>query len=139
MNMKIITIKPSVPNTARQKTLSGNLMRSLLILAGVLLVCSQAWAQRNYINTASLPAYYPSQYQHMGKISQIESSNSIIINGLRYRIASYAKVHTKATKYATLGSLRVGHEVGFTATTGYNNSRKITELWVLPDGSVDLN
>lgn len=100
---------------------------------------SNVLAERSSVNTATLPAYYPGQFQHTGKISDIETSNSIIISGLRYNIASYAKLHTKATKYATLGSLQVGHEVGFTATTGYNNSRKITELWVLPAGSVKLH
>ncbi|MDH5324195.1 MAG: hypothetical protein OEZ68_19980 [Gammaproteobacteria bacterium] len=124
---------------------SGFIVTTLVLIA---LLCAGANAtepRRGSLRlNAPLPAYYPAQFPHSGKITEIESQNSIIINGLRYKLSAYVKVHTKESKYATLGALQAGQELGFkTNTRSQANSTRdrgeITEMWVLPTGSVKLH
>lgn len=128
----------------RKKTSIPSLLRipgvvSALILLLLFHAMAVANAARSELHSGiKLPTYYPNQFQHTGMISSLENDNSIIISGLRYKIASYLKLHTSATEYATRRSLRAGDEVGFSTMAGYNNSLKVTELWVLPKGSVKL-
>lgn len=82
-----------------------------------------------------LPPSYPSTFQAKGIVGQV-SSRSISVSGSRYRLAISAQVHSLSGNHASLLNLRGGTEIGFSFERNTNNRRTITEIWILPQGTV---
>jgi hypothetical protein len=96
-----------------------------------------AMAQRGAVNIQrTMPDYYPDTFQRAGKITGIRSRDVVIISGRKYSIDANTKLHTERTEFATRSIISMGEEVGFSFITDAANNRTITELWILPIGSV---
>ena len=82
-----------------------------------------------------LPDYYPASYQQTGFIDQVISSGNIVISSVGYRLATNVLVHSPTTEFSSRYDLSAGKEVGFNFSSS-GNVRTITEIWILPGGSV---
>ncbi|HEC17807.1 MAG TPA: hypothetical protein ENI97_00495 [Gammaproteobacteria bacterium] len=85
----------------------------------------------------NLPAGYPSAFQARGIVGGIRSSHEIIVEGSRYALSIKVQVHSPSSRHASIMDLRPGTEIGFSYDRGGNNTRTITEIWVLPPGSIE--
>ena len=114
--------------------------QSMLWLVAILTaVSTSVFAQRAPSSTNSLPDYFPASYQQTGVIHEIGVYDTLIISGLKYQLSSITKIHTVNTQFATPWSLKSGEEVGFSFTTDAANNRSISEIWLLPNGTVVLH
>lgn len=89
-----------------------------------------------------LPRYYPATFDAAGFLQSVDyHANTIMIDALAYRLVRNIPVHTIETQFGSLPALRGGMEVGFNLqdAVATSNERVITELWVLPAGSVILD
>ena len=114
-------------------------MLTIVWLAAALLSTASlgAPAQRSALaSTSGLPAYYPANFQKTGIVREPPSSNRLIISGLKYQITSSTKIHTLSNQFSSSWSLKNGEEVGFTFTSDAAKNRTISEIWVLPKGSI---
>ena len=84
-----------------------------------------------------LPGYYPSSFQEAGTIARM-SSSKMVISGTSYTVSMNILIHSTNTEHSSRHELRTGKEAGFSFTTDSNNKRMITEIWLLPAGSVLL-
>ena len=84
-----------------------------------------------------LPEYYPASFQAAGAIHALRSGN-IIITGHAgsFSLSTNVLVHSVSTEFAPRNELRAGKEVGFSFNKGMGNKRTITEIWVLPHGTI---
>jgi hypothetical protein len=117
-------------------------LNALLIamLSTLTLLSTSAMAQRASKPPAgNLPSYYPASYQQTGVIHEIGLDNTLVISGLKYQLSSSTKIHTVTTQFASTWPLKVNEEVGFTFTTDASNKRSISEIWLLPTGSIVLH
>lgn len=115
---------------------SSGLLLSLLLLISA---SSPALAQRGSVTPSkTLPAYYPASYQKSGIIRELGSHNTVIISGLKYKLAASAKIHTESKEFASSWVLKSGDEVGFSYSLDASNNKILDEIWVLPKGSVKL-
>ena len=112
---------------------------ALLTALFTAILSTTALAQRASTSATGLPSYYPSSYQQAGVIREVNADNTLIISGLKYQISSSTKIHTIGTQFATTWSLKNNEEVGFSFTSDAANNRSISEIWVLPKGSVVLH
>lgn len=88
----------------------------------------------------NLPATYPENFDRDGIITGSANSQLVYISATRYRLDPNVLVHTPGTEFASTYVLTTGTEVGFTlATEKTGRPNRITEIWVLPKGSVILN
>ncbi|MDT8385071.1 MAG: hypothetical protein RRB22_11705 [Gammaproteobacteria bacterium] len=85
-------------------------------------------------NTPLAPGY-PLSFPARGIVGQV-SSTSLTVDGTRYRVAISAMVHSLSGDRASLLDLRSGSEIGFSFERQANNRRTITEIWILPQGSI---
>lgn len=106
-----------------------NLFRWTLILSLFTLIClGNVSAADN-----KLPAYYPSSFQHEGILRDIGTKGTLIVSGNRYTLSPNALIHSLVTQHSSRFALKEGLEVGFTAN---RDTGVITEIWILPKGSV---
>jgi hypothetical protein len=94
------------------------------------------WAAGS-IQAAGLPHYYPSSFDRQGVISGM-GGGELFVNARRYQLDPNVRVHSLATEFASRGALKGGAEIGFTTAPGKQGVGKITEIWLLPDGTVKL-
>lgn len=83
-----------------------------------------------------LPDYYPAAFQNKGAIQRIESGDTLVINGVRYRLSPNVRIHTFATEFAPRQTLVSGLEIAFSFGGIDQRGRTIAEIWVLPAGTV---
>ena len=86
---------------------------------------------------ASLPDYYPKSFDQQGIVSSLHG-RELSVNAQRYRLDANVRIHTLDTRFASPRSLASGKEVGFNTSPGKRGVNKITEIWLLPDGTVEL-
>jgi len=111
--------------------------RQLLATAffALLSVSAAYAAEPSTPSSSPLPPSYPSTFQAKGIVGQV-SSRSISVSGSRYRIAISAQVHSLSGNHASLLDIRGGTEIGFSFERNENNRRTITEIWILPQGTI---
>jgi len=119
----------------------SNIHRYMLATALVLLVATGSAFGRGLSTevSAQLPSYYPSSFQKTGVIRNASIVNQLTVDGARYALSSNARIHTVATEHASRFSLAPGLELGFTYDRDASGVRRITEIWILPAGSIKLN
>lgn len=86
----------------------------------------------------ALPDYYPASFQKTGVINGAGAGGSLNISGLSYRLSPNVLIHSTMTEHSSRYELVSGKEVGFTLNSDAN-SRTITEIWVLPAGTIRLH
>ena len=84
-----------------------------------------------------LPLYYPASYDFSGIVETARGSN-LTVGASNFAVDSNVRVHTPDTEFASIGVLRPGTEVGLKFNDQTGQRRKITEIWVLPKGTVVL-
>ncbi|MGH8501586.1 MAG: hypothetical protein ACREVE_03770 [Gammaproteobacteria bacterium] len=116
----------------------GTLKRNIAALVMAALMPCQLFAAELPVSASDLPHYYPARFDGTGFLQAVEPSrNTLTIDALHYGLASNVPVHSLQTRFSSLSALRSGMEVGFTLRNGGRSDRRIiTELWVLPVGSV---
>lgn len=82
----------------------------------------------------SLPSYYPSSFQYEGFLREVGGDGTLMISGIQYNLSPNVLIHSLTTEHSSRFALRESQEVGFTAN---RDTRIITELWILPNGSVE--
>ena len=108
----------------------------LAIMFTALLATSLAYAGEPAVpSSGTLPPSYPSSFQGKGVVGQV-SSRSISVSGSRYSLSISAQVHSLSGNHASLLDLRNGTEIGFSFERNANNRRTITEIWILPQGTI---
>jgi len=110
-----------------------------LIAILAMTISTTVLAQRSGSSISGLPSYYPASYQQTGVIREIRPDNTLIISGLKYHITSTTKIHTVNTQFASTWSLKTNEEAGFSFTTDTASKRSISEIWLLPKGSIVLH
>jgi len=85
-----------------------------------------------------LPGYYPSSFQKTGVIEKVGTGGNIVIATAGYQLASNVLVHSPTTEFSSRYDLSAGKEVGFNLA-GNGNSNTITEIWILPAGSIFMD
>jgi len=83
-----------------------------------------------------LPDYYPASFQNKGAIQGVEGSDTLIVNGVRYRLSPNVRIHTLDTESAPRQTLAAGLEIAFALGAIDQRGRTITEIWVLPAGTI---
>lgn len=86
---------------------------------------------------SGLPDYYPASFQNTGVINGV-SGSSLNISGLNYSLSPNVLIHSTMTEHSSRYDLGSGKEVGFTVDNN-RNTRTITEIWILPSGTVRLH
>ena len=112
-----------------------NMMKlSLATVLTLFLLTGAVYA--NNSSSTGLPGYYPTAFQETGILSGTSSNGGLEINGISYSISPNVLIHSLSTEHSSRFALRDAKELGFSYTVGNNNLRTITELWVLPLGTV---
>ena len=106
------------------------ILRQLIVLASLGLGTVAAAAQ-------ALPPYYPASYDYSGIVDSTRGSH-LIVGASSFAVDSNVRVHTLDTEFASLRALQPGTEVGLKFNDKPGQRRKITEIWVLPKGTVVL-
>ena len=88
-------------------------------------------------HAAGLPDYYPKSFDQQGVVSNLRSGE-VLVNARRYRLDANVRIHTLDTRFASARSLASGKEIGFNTSPGKRGVSKITEIWLLPDGTVEM-
>ena len=86
---------------------------------------------------AGLPHYYPSSFDRQGVISGM-GSGGLYVNARRYQLDPNVRIHSLDTQFASRRALQGGTEIGFSTSPDRKGIDKITEIWLLPDGTVKL-
>ena len=87
-----------------------------------------------------LPEYYPNTFNNEGILQNIEDGgNTLIINATAYKVGHNMKVHTRSNQFASKNTLQKGMELGFTLSDPSAKRKIVTEIWVLPKGTVELD
>lgn len=87
-----------------------------------------------------LPEYYPNTFNNEGILQNIEDGgNTLIINATAYKVGHNMKVHTLNNKFSSINSLQKEMELGFIFSDPSAKRKTITEIWVLPKGTVELD
>ncbi|MEA2078986.1 MAG: hypothetical protein U9P00_03860 [Pseudomonadota bacterium] len=84
-----------------------------------------------------LTGYYPQRFDHRGIVARV-SAGEIVVSARRYALDANVRVHTLNTRFASPRALASGTEIGFNTSSGKQGVSKITEIWTLPDGTVEL-
>jgi hypothetical protein len=94
------------------------------------------WAAGS-VQAAGLPHYYPGSFDQRGVITSA-GSGELYVNARRYRLDPNVRIHSLDTQFASRRALQGGTEIGFSTDPGKQGVGKITEIWLLPDGTVKL-
>ncbi len=87
-----------------------------------------------------LPEFYPSTFSNEGIFQKVENGgNTLIINATAYKVGNDTKVHTLNNNIVSINSLRKGMELGFTLADPYAKRKVVTEIWILPKDTVELD
>jgi len=106
---------------------------ALLVLL-VLCLANSAWSK------GKLPEFYPRTFSNEGILQKTEDGgNTLIINATAYKVGHNMKVHTMNNNFASKNSLQKDMEIGFTLHDPTAKRKVITEIWVLPKGTVELD
>jgi len=90
-------------------------------------------------SAATLPDYYPEDFQMSGVIDQIDIKRGVIVvNDLPWSLSMNARVQTMNSEFSRLLSLRTGMIIGFKMNS-INGKMLIAEIWVLPDNYLRHN
>ena len=116
-----------------------NLLRPILATVLVMLMATGiAFGRGEPIRSGSnLPSYYPSSFQATGILSETSTGAGLIISGLSYTLSMNVLIHTTSTEFSSRYALSAGKEVGFSFSDN-GGSRTVSEIWVLPGGTVLL-
>jgi hypothetical protein len=109
-----------------------NKVNCFLCLATLLFV-TQVWSK------GDLPDYYPQHFDKAGVFQDIDSDGRVIINATAYTLGSNAVVHTLRDEYGSINNLRDDMELGFNMHNPSSKRKVITEIWILPNGSIELD
>lgn len=116
-----------------------NLLKLILAITIISLLSTGTAFGRGQTVTSEggLPDYYPASFQNTGIISAF-SGSSIVIGGLSYSLSPNVLIHSTMTEFSSRYDLTAGKEVGFTLNSS-GNTQSITEIWILPAGTVRLH
>ncbi len=119
----------------------SNLHRYLLAAALAMLVISGTAVARGLPADVrgALPDYYPASFQQTGVIRNTGGNNQLTVSGNRYGLSSNVLVHSLATEHDSRYALHVGAEMGFSFDHDAQGNRRITEIWILPAGTIRLD
>ena len=111
--------------------------RSTIITVLLLLLSAGAAFGRDFTSASGeqLPDYYPSSFQGTGTLRTV-SSRDVVISGNGYALSMNVLIHSTATEHSSRYELVTGRDVGFSFGTDSDNNSTITEIWILPDGSL---
>lgn len=102
-------------------------MKTILLLVILFTTTGLCWSASN------LPEYYPKRFENEGILHEVKH-NKVIINATAYQLVDNVIVHTLSTQYGSLNNLRKDMDIAFRLM----DTRVITEIWILPKGSVEL-
>ncbi len=83
-----------------------------------------------------LPDYYPQRFDHEGIMRSLVQGGRMMLGGVRYRVSPNVRVYTPETRNGSVYALREGTEVGIKLDAA---GRTVSDIWVLPKGSVVQN
>ena len=106
-----------------------SISRSLL-MAGLATVAFLANAQ-------GLPEYYPPSFDQTGIVNAARGGQ-LIVGASAFPADSNVRVHTPDTEFGSMGAVDNGKEIGFNIDKQSNGGNRITEIWLLPEGTVVL-
>ena len=91
-------------------------------------------AQRN---RDLMPDYYPHWFQGQGFLQQVNlKQRLLLIDSTAYALDPNLIVHTITIERATLNVLRSGMELGFNFSGDDRSTRRLKEIWILPQGTL---
>ena len=75
-------------------------------------------------------------YEKQGHVHEVNyGTRSITIDALDYKLSSIVPVHTTHSGLGSLASLRADDEIRYTVIEK-NGQKRVTEIWLLPKGTV---
>jgi len=107
----------------------------LNILKKILMILALA-GTAGAAGAGQLPGYYPGQFDHKGVVTRAANGQTIMINAMRYKLDSNVRVHSLTTEFSSVRALTAGSDIAYRADEDRNGKVTVTEIWVLPSGSV---
>jgi len=93
--------------------------------------------QNRSLSQRTLPSSPSSAFQATGFAGKLNGANrSIIISGTRYYYGINTKVHTQSSNLASASAIKKGDELGFSYVEDTKRKRFLSEVWILPAGSL---
>ncbi len=86
-----------------------------------------------------LPNYYPNSFDATGFVHGVDEKGRLIIDATGYEVTTGAPVHTLQVQFASLRSIKENMGVGFNFVDRNAKTQVIAEIWVLPDGFVEVD
>lgn len=115
--------------------MKSNLTLAIIGFMAIMLLASPAVYSDDDDSTSpnGLPSYYPADFQKRGVLTKIRSQYHWEVNGIQIRVSSNVLVHSLASNFSSLYYINQGMELGYRK----DSSGEITEVWELPNGTVD--
>lgn len=89
------------------------------------------------IKTSEMPEYYPASFQRTGKIYSVGTSNIDITGSSEsFSLSANILVHSMSTEFLSKRDLKRGQEVGYSFVKGMDGKSVVTEIWILPSGTL---
>jgi hypothetical protein len=89
------------------------------------------------IITSETPDYYPATFQRTGKIYTLGTSNITITgSSTGFSLSPNILVHSMSSEFLSKRDLKQGLEVGFSFVKGMDGKSTVTEIWILPRGTL---
>lgn len=111
-------------------------MNSRRLMTG--LMCLALTLSAPLAGAVDWPAYYPERMPREGVVGSVSPGRGQIeINGMRMSVDGNARVHSLTTEFSSLRSLKPRDAVGYRTKQDRNGRKVVTEIWILPEGSVE--
>ena len=89
------------------------------------------------IKTSEMPEYYPASFQRTGKIYSVGTGNIDITGSSEsFSLSANILVHSMSTEFLSKRDLKRGQEVGYSFVKGMDGKSVVTEIWILPSGTL---
>ena len=80
-----------------------------------------------------LPGHYPSDFQAVGVVNQVNKDDRIlVVNNRAFPVSGNALIHDLRTPFTTLDALQGGDKIGFRLERIGDNRYMLVEIWILP-------
>lgn len=108
---------------------------TMILLGSSLAYATDAGRTEENTVSVALPSHYPDNFQRLGVLTKIRDRHDWLVNGISIKVSQNVLVHSLESKFSSLYSVKQGMELGYRL----NSRREISEIWLLPAGTVDLN
>lgn len=83
---------------------------------------------------ARLPGHYPSEFQAVGIVNQVDTRDlNLVVNNRSFPVSRNAAIHDLRNPFTTLNAVKAGNKIGFRLEKLTDNRYMLVEIWILPN------